>query len=323
MRQSLELVSLVVRDYDEALKFYVDVLGFKLVEDTHVPEQGKRWVVVAPPGSSGARIVLARASNPDQAAHIGNQTGGRVFLFLHTDNFPRDYGQYLAKGIEFVRPPREEPFGTVAVFRDLYGNLWDLVQPMPSTSAAPSEHVLDAALYQTARLVLRPPLRDDAAVLFERYASDPEVTRFLGWPMHASLNDTEAFLSFSQAEWTKWPVGPLLITSKENGDVLGATGLAFETSYRASTGFVLARDAWGSGFASEALAAVLNIAAGANVRRLYALCHVQHGKSVAVLERCGFIREGTFHKHTVFPNLGLLEPQDVYCYAHPRGWTVS
>jgi catechol 2,3-dioxygenase-like lactoylglutathione lyase family enzyme len=128
-RQSISLVALVVRDYDEALAFYVGVLGFTLVEDTYVPEQDKRWVVVAPPGSTGARLLLARASSEAQAQRIGNQTGGRVFLFLNTDDFARDYQAYNAKGVEFVRPPKDEPYGTVAVFKDLYGNLWDLVQP--------------------------------------------------------------------------------------------------------------------------------------------------------------------------------------------------
>src|SRR5579864_7638666 len=129
--------------------------------------------------------------------------------------------------------------------------------------------MLDATLYQTPRLALRPPRQDDTAEVFQRIASDPQVTRFVGWPMHTSLRDTEAFLSFSQAEWTKWPVGPLLITSKRDGAILGSTGLAFETSYRASTGFVLAKDAWGSGFASEALTAVVAIAGALPVRRLY------------------------------------------------------
>ncbi|HEX4954820.1 MAG TPA: VOC family protein [Thermoanaerobaculia bacterium] len=129
MPQSLALISLVVRDYDEALAFYVGVLGFKLIEDTFVPEQNKRWVVVAPPGSSGARLLLARASNEEQASRVGNQTGGRVFLFLYTDDFERDYQSYRAKGVTFVREPTVQPYGTVAVFRDLYGNLWDLVQP--------------------------------------------------------------------------------------------------------------------------------------------------------------------------------------------------
>lgn len=127
-RQSLSLVSLVVRDYDEALAFFVGKLGFVLVEDREVPEQAKRWVVVSPPGASESRLLLARASTPEQASRIGSQTGGRVFLFLATDDFHRDYERYQAAGIEFVRPPKNEPYGTVAVFKDLYGNLWDLVQ---------------------------------------------------------------------------------------------------------------------------------------------------------------------------------------------------
>ena len=127
-RQSLSLVSLVVRDYEEALDFFVGKLGFVLVEDRDVPEQAKRWVVVSPPGASESRLLLARASTPEQLSRIGSQTGGRVFLFLATDDFQRDYERYRAAGIEFVRPPKVEPYGTVAVFKDLYGNLWDLVQ---------------------------------------------------------------------------------------------------------------------------------------------------------------------------------------------------
>jgi len=128
MKQSIGLVALVVRDYDEALEFYVGTLGFSLIEDTSIPEQDKRWVVVAPPGSTGTRLLLARAVGEEQASRIGSQTGGRVFLFLHTDDFWRDYHAYKAKGVEFVREPREEIYGTVAVFRDLYGTLWDLLQ---------------------------------------------------------------------------------------------------------------------------------------------------------------------------------------------------
>jgi catechol 2,3-dioxygenase-like lactoylglutathione lyase family enzyme len=128
MKQSLALVAIVVRDYDEAIDFYTRVLGFTLVEDTFQPEQNKRWVVVSPPGAAESRILLARASNDEQQSRIGNQTGGRVFLFLHTDDFSRDYERYRAAGVEFVRPPTEQPYGTVAVFQDLYGNLWDLVE---------------------------------------------------------------------------------------------------------------------------------------------------------------------------------------------------
>jgi catechol 2,3-dioxygenase-like lactoylglutathione lyase family enzyme len=129
MKQSIAKVTLVVRDYDEAIAFYVGVLGFSLVEDTFIAAQNKRWVVVAPPGDSGTRLLLARAVGDEQTARIGNQTGGRVFLFLYTDDFWRDYQSYRGRGIEFVREATEESYGTVAVFKDLYGNLWDLVQP--------------------------------------------------------------------------------------------------------------------------------------------------------------------------------------------------
>ena len=128
MNQSLLHVALVVRDYDEAIEFFCRTLHFVLVEDTYQPEQDKRWVVVAPPGSTGASILLARASTPEQEAFIGNQTGGRVFLFLRTDDFWRDYNDMLTAGINFVRHPKSEPYGTVAVFKDLYGNLWDLIE---------------------------------------------------------------------------------------------------------------------------------------------------------------------------------------------------
>jgi catechol 2,3-dioxygenase-like lactoylglutathione lyase family enzyme len=129
MKQAIGQVALVVREYDEALDFYVGTLGFMLVEDTYIPAQDKRWVVVAPPGASEARLLLARASGAEQASRIGNQTGGRVFLFLYTDDFWRDFHTYKAKGVVFVREPKEESYGTVAVFQDLYGNLWDLLQP--------------------------------------------------------------------------------------------------------------------------------------------------------------------------------------------------
>lgn len=121
-------IALVVIDYNEAIAFYTRKLHFTLVEDTYQSEQDKRWVVVAPPGSNGTTILLARASKPEQEPFIGNQAGGRVFLFLGTDDFRRDYEEMKELGIEFVREPKEADYGTVAVFRDLYGNLWDLVQ---------------------------------------------------------------------------------------------------------------------------------------------------------------------------------------------------
>ncbi len=129
MRNAIAHVALVVRDYDEAIAFFTEKLGFTLVEDTYQPEQDKRWVIVAPAGSSGgATLLLARATTPEQTRCIGNQTGGRVFLFLATDDFWRDYHRLRAAGVRFVRPPAAESYGTVAVFEDLYGNRWDLVQ---------------------------------------------------------------------------------------------------------------------------------------------------------------------------------------------------
>lgn len=129
MQQSIIHIALVVRDYDEAIAFFCHKLHFTLVEDSYQPEQDKRWVVVAPPGSKGTSLLLARAATPEQEAFIGNQTGGRVFLFLRTDDFWRDYEEMLAAGIKFARAPKTAPYGMVAVFEDLHGNLWDLVGP--------------------------------------------------------------------------------------------------------------------------------------------------------------------------------------------------
>ncbi len=128
MQQTILHIALVVRDYDEAIAFYTQKLHFTLVEDTYQPEQDKRWVLVAPPGSSGTTLLLARASKPEQEPFIGNQAGGRVFLFLNTDDFWRDYNEMISNGIRFIREPKHAPYGWVAVFEDLYGNLWDLVQ---------------------------------------------------------------------------------------------------------------------------------------------------------------------------------------------------
>ena len=128
MKQSIVHVALVVRDYDEAIRFYTEKLKFTVVEDTYQPQQDKRWVLIAPPGSHGTTLLLARASTPEQERVVGNQTGGRVFLFLSTDDFWRDYDRMVSLGITFVRAPKVESYGTVAVFEDLYGNLWDLLE---------------------------------------------------------------------------------------------------------------------------------------------------------------------------------------------------
>lgn len=135
MNQYIAHIALVIRDYDEAIEFFTQKLDFMLIEDTYQPEQNKRWVLVAPPGSNGTALLLARATTDLQLAAIGNQTGDRVFLFLYTDNFWRDYEKMRSRGVRFVREPKGEPYGTVAVFEDLYGNLWDLLQPASNQMA--------------------------------------------------------------------------------------------------------------------------------------------------------------------------------------------
>ena len=132
MQQNIIYIALVVKDYDEAIDFYVNKLKFELIEDSYQPAQDKRWVVIAPPNSTGATILLAKASKPEQSDAIGNQTGGRVFLFLSTDDLWHDYHSMKANNIKFIREPQEQEYGTVAVFEDLYGNLWDLLQLNPN-----------------------------------------------------------------------------------------------------------------------------------------------------------------------------------------------
>ena len=129
MKQYLGLVTVVVDDYDEAIDFYTHMLGFELIEDSLIPEENKRWVVVGPPGASESKVLLAQAADADQSTRIGDQTGGRVSFFLYTDDFWRDYNTYVQRGVIFVREPKTMSYGTVAVFQDLYGNQWDLLQP--------------------------------------------------------------------------------------------------------------------------------------------------------------------------------------------------
>lgn len=168
---------------------------------------------------------------------------------------------------------------------------------------------------ETERLLLRRPGGADAGAIFERYAADPEVTRYVGWPAHRSVADTRAFLAYCDAEWQRWSAGPYLIHSREHAGLLGSTGLALETDQRAATGYVLARDSWGRGYASEALRAVVAVARELRIRRLYALCHPEHAASRRVLEKCGFELEGTLRRYAEFPNLKPGEPGDVQCWA--------
>ncbi len=163
-------------------------------------------------------------------------------------------------------------------------------------------------------MILRRPTAADARAMFERYAADAEVVRYMSWPRHRSIQDTYEFLRFSDAQWAHWSTGGLLAFSRADGTLLGASGVAPESSTRASTGYVFARDAWGQGYGTEALAAMVDVAAALGIRRLAAICHTSHRPSWHVMEKCGFEREGILRAHTVFPNISP-DPADVYSYS--------
>ena len=169
---------------------------------------------------------------------------------------------------------------------------------------------------ETDRLVIRRPRADDAAAIFARYAADAEVTRYLSFPRHLSIDQTRAFLDFSDDEWRRWPAGPYLIEDRADGRLLGGTGLGFESPWCASAGYLLARDAWGRGYATEAVGAMVDAARRAGVVRLYAMCHIDNAASRRVLEKSGFAHEGVLRRSTMFPNLGAPGPHDAHCYAH-------
>jgi ribosomal-protein-alanine N-acetyltransferase len=165
----------------------------------------------------------------------------------------------------------------------------------------------------THRLTLVAPGSDDAELIFERYASVPEVTRYLGWPQHRSVADTRGFLEFSTKEWERWPAGPYLIRSRDDGRLLGGTGLSFQDENTAITGYVLAKDSWGQGYASEALAAMIDLACQIGVTRMEALCHPQHRASWRILEKAGFLRDSACIQ-SEFPNLAPGVQQDTARY---------
>jgi ribosomal-protein-alanine N-acetyltransferase len=172
---------------------------------------------------------------------------------------------------------------------------------------------------ETTRLTLRRPHRTDADAIFQGFASDPEVTRYVGWPMHRSIDHTNSFLGFSEAQWQQSGVGPYLVELRDARTVIGTTGLQLESSEgtarrTASTGYVLARTAWGQGFATETLAAMVTLAKALGIARLQAFCHPDHRSSQRVLEKCAFTREGVMPHLVEFPNLGTVGPQDVVCF---------
>ena len=175
---------------------------------------------------------------------------------------------------------------------------------------------------ETDRLILRIPAIEDAEAVFARYASDADVAKYMGWPRHCSVDDSRAFLRFSESEWMRWPAGPYLIESREDSRLLGSTGFGFESASVASTGYVLAKDSWGCGYATEALTAIVKIAGELEIVHLYALCHPDHHASIHVLEKCGFRLEQRLERVASFPNLSPGTPADCLRYAR-RGAAVT
>jgi [ribosomal protein S5]-alanine N-acetyltransferase len=174
---------------------------------------------------------------------------------------------------------------------------------------------------ETERLLLRRPRQSDAQAIFDSFASDRDVTRYLSWPTHRSVADTLAFLTMSDDEWQRWPAGPYLVLSRENGRtgaLLGSTGLFYKSPSRAVTGYVFAREAWGKGYATESLRAMIDVARQTGVERLEAICHAEHAPSTKVLEKCGFYREEVRREHFVFPNLKPQKKSDVFSYV----WSI-
>ena len=180
-----------------------------------------------------------------------------------------------------------------------------------------SKGIKAAETIETERLLLRRPKQSDAQAVFQRYASDREVTRYLSWPTHRSVADTLAFLAMSDEEWRRWPAGPYLVMMRDNGPMgtlVGSTGLFYKSPTRAVTGYVFAKNAWGQGYATEALLAMVDIAQQTGVERLEAICHAEHRPSAHVLEKCGFTREEVRREHFVFPNLKPQKKSDVFSY---------
>jgi ribosomal-protein-alanine N-acetyltransferase len=175
-----------------------------------------------------------------------------------------------------------------------------------------------AGVIETVRLRLVRPTAADAGELFAGYASDAAVTEYLNWPRHRSLADTRAFLNWSDGEWERWPAGPFLVRSRETGALLGGTGLSFHTLDEAMTGYIFARDAWGHGYATETLAAMVALAWQLDVQWLFALCHPAHRASMRVLQKCGFVRDAGWNRPVEFPNLDPGRPQEVACFALSR-----
>jgi RimJ/RimL family protein N-acetyltransferase/uncharacterized glyoxalase superfamily protein PhnB len=290
MNQRLAQIAIVVNDYDEAIAFYTQKLNFILIEDT-VLNETKRWVVIKPTGEGGCNILLAKAANDEQKNRIGNQTGGRVFLFMHTDDLKRDYENMLANNIEFVRQPSEEVYGTVAVFKDLYGNLWDLIQPkekMTEFNFSPFPQL------STERLLLRSVQTTDANEIF-LLRSDDNVNKYIDRQRAKTIEDARQFIEKmltnienNQCLW--WAV------TLKTESVLAGAFLIWNINKENATaeiGYELLPAYHGKGIAQEAMQAALKFGFNSlKFNSIAAVVHKENISSVKILERNNFELKG-------------------------------
>jgi len=297
MNQRLAQIAIVVNDYDEAIAFYTQKLNFILIEDTVLSET-KRWVVVKPAGEGGCNILLAKAANEEQRSRIGNQTGGRVFLFMHTDDLKRDYENMLANNIEFVRQPSEEAYGTVAVFKDLYGNLWDLIQQkekMTEFNFSPFPQL------STERLLLRSVQTTDANEIF-LLRSDDKVNKYIDRPKAKTIEDATQFIEKmlnniknNQCLW--WAV-----TLKTESVLAGAFLLwnINKENATAEIGYELLPAYHGKGIAQEAMQAVLKFGFDSlKFNSIAAVVHKENISSIKILERNNFELKGEIESNVL------------------------
>jgi RimJ/RimL family protein N-acetyltransferase/uncharacterized glyoxalase superfamily protein PhnB len=290
MNQRLAQIAIIVNDYDEAIAFYTQKLNFILIEDI-VLSESKRWVVVKPNGEGGCNILLAKAANEEQRSRIGNQTGGRVFLFMHTDDLKRDYGNMLANDIEFVRQPSEEVYGTVAVFKDLYGNLWDLIQPkekMTEFNFSPFPQL------STERLLLRSVQTTDANEIFA-LRSDDKINKYIDRPRAKTIEDARQFiekmLNNIENNLCLW----WAITLKTESILAGAFLLWNINKENASAeiGYELLPAYHGKGIAQEAMQPVLRFGFDSlKLNSIVAVVHKENIPSIKILERNNFELKG-------------------------------
>jgi RimJ/RimL family protein N-acetyltransferase/uncharacterized glyoxalase superfamily protein PhnB len=278
MSQILTSVTLLVRDYDEAIAFFTNTLAFTLIENTPLGD-GKRWVRVAPRGSTGTSLLLAEASTPEQEKHIGNQTGGRVFLFLHTDDFWRDYHRMKSNGVKFREEPREESYGTVAVFEDLCDNLWDLLEP------SGQQFILE-----TDRLSLRKLSTKDAEFIL-KLLNEPSFIRNIGDKGVRTTNDAVQYLLKGPLDsYKRHGFGLWLVELKKSKVPIGMCGLLKrDTLPDVDIGYAFLPQFWSKGYAYESAAAVKDYGMNElHLKRILAVVNYDNGRSILVLEKLGF-----------------------------------